>query len=109
MLTDFESVRVYNAEIKAADTRQSLFKSIACQEYISRFDELWLLSKESFENGIIDKEAENWGKRSKKIPVGEQLLADFTKFRELLSKNITKLNQNCQLTEDELDEAIQRI
>ncbi|HRS02039.1 MAG TPA: N-6 DNA methylase, partial [Bacteroidota bacterium] len=109
VLTDFESVRVYNAEIKAADTRQSLFKSIACQEYISRFDELWLLSKESFENGIIDKEAENWGKRSKKIPVGEQLLADFTKFRELLSKNITKLNQNCQLTEDELDEAIQRI
>jgi len=57
----------------------------------------------------LDKEAELYGKKSKKIPVDKQLLADFTRFREMLSKDITKLNLDKGLTEEELDESVQRI
>jgi hypothetical protein len=57
----------------------------------------------------LDKEVEKWGKRTKKISVDRQLLTDFTRFRELLSKNITKLNQSKNITEEDLDEAVQRI
>ncbi|HOJ64980.1 MAG TPA: N-6 DNA methylase, partial [Spirochaetota bacterium] len=109
VLTDFESVKIFNAEWKTTNPLQSNLKTIPYQEFLDRFDELWLLSKESFEQGLIDKEAEKWGKKTKKISVDKQLLADFTRFRELLSKNIIKLNQSKNLTEEELDESVQRI
>src|SRR3972149_1396 len=109
VLTNFESVKIFNAEIKTDHPWQSQLKIIHCRDFLDRFDELWLLSRESFEQGLIDKEAEKWGKKTKKTSVDKQLLADFTKFRELLSKDITRLNQNSNLTEEELDEAIQRI
>ena len=53
--------------------------------------------------------AEKWGKKTKKTSIDKQLLADFTRFREMLSRNITKLNQSKHLTEEELDESVQRI
>ncbi len=109
VLTDFESVKIFNAEWRASDYTQSHLKTIACYEFLQRFDELWLLSKESFQQGLLDKEAEKWGKKTKKTPVDKQLLADFTRFRETLSKNITKLNQSKNLSQEELDEATQRI
>ena len=109
VLTDFESVKIFNAEWKTSNPLQSHLKTIPCQEFLDRFNELWLLSRESFEQGLIDKEAEKWGKKTKKTSVDKQILADFTRFRELLSKNITKLNQSKKLTEEDLDESIQRI
>jgi len=109
VLTNFEIIKIFNAEWKTSDPFQSHLKTISYQEFLDRFDELWLLSKESFEQGLLDKEAEKWGKRTKRISVDKQLLADFTRFRELLSKSITKLNQNKNITEEELDESVQRI
>jgi len=109
VLTDFEGVKIFNAEWKTSNPFQSHFKTILSHEFLDRFSELQLLSKESFEQGLIDKEAEKWGKKTKKISVDKQLLADFTRFRELLSKNITKLNQSKNLTEEDLDESVQRI
>lgn len=109
VLTDFEAVKIFNAEWKTANPLQAHLKTIPYYEFLDRFEELWLLSKDSFEKGLLDKEAERWGKKTKKISVDKQLLADFTRFRELLSKNITKLNQSKNLTEEELDESIQRI
>jgi len=109
VLTNFEYVKIYNAEVKTESPWHTHLKTIPCREFSDRFNELWLLSKESFEQGLLDKEAEKWGKKAKKISVDKQLLADFTRFRELLSKNITKLNQSRNLTEDDLDESVQRI
>jgi len=109
VLTDFEEIKVLNAEIKAPNYLQSRFMSIKCNDFLDRFDELLLLSKESFEQGLLDKRAEKWGKRSKKASIDEQLLEDFTRYRRLLTKSITKLNQKRKLTEEQLDEAVQRI
>jgi len=109
VLTNFERVVVFNAELKTEHPWQSQLKRIHCRDFLEHFDELWLLSRESFEQGLIDKEAEKWGKKAKKSSVDRQLLTDFTRFRELLSKSITKLNQSKNLTEEELDESIQRI
>jgi len=109
VLTDFEAVKILNAEWKAANYLQSHFTTISSYEFLKRFDELWLLSKDSFEQGLLNKEAEKWGKKTKKTSIDKQLLADFTRFRETLSRNITKLNQSKHLTEEELDESVQRI
>jgi len=109
VLTDFEEIKVLNAEVKAANYMQSRFFAITCNDFLNRFDELWLLSKESFEKGLLNKKAEKWGKKSKKASIDEQLLEDFTRYRTILTKSITKLNQTKRLTEDELDESVQRI
>jgi len=107
VLTNFESVGIFNAEWKAIHPLHSHLKTIYYYEFLDRFDDLWLLSKESFKNDLLDKEAEKWAKKTKKVPVDKQLLDDFTRFRESLSKNITKLNKD--ISETELDESIQRI
>lgn len=109
VLTDFEGVKVFNAEWKSANPLQNQFFGLSCHQYSDDFERLWLLSRESFEGGTIDGEAEKWGKKAKKVPVDKQLLTDLTGFRELLSKNILKNNASRDLSADELDEAVQRI
>jgi len=110
ILTNFEGLRIFNAEVKTQNPWMSQLKpTLHCTEFISKFDELYLLSRESFENRLLDSEAEKWGKKAKKTPIDKQLLTDFTRFRTLLSKNITKLNSAKQVTEQELDESVQRI
>jgi type I restriction-modification system DNA methylase subunit len=110
ILTNFESVKIFNAEVKTDHPWLSQFKpTLHCSEFLGNFDELLLLSKEGFEKGLLDREAEKWGKKAKKTAIDKQLLMDFTSFRDILSKNITKLNSTKKLSEDELDESVQRL
>ncbi|MBU0980956.1 MAG: N-6 DNA methylase [Nanoarchaeota archaeon] len=110
VLTDFEAIKIFNAEWKSANPLQAQFgQTLPCQLFLEKFDSLWLLSRESFENKLLDTEAEKWGKKIKKIPVDKQLLSDLTRFRDLLNKNILKNNASKNISGDELDEAVQRI
>ncbi|MBU1901627.1 N-6 DNA methylase, partial [Patescibacteria group bacterium] len=106
VLTDFESVKIFNAEIPPKSISQNLFIEIKCQDYIDRFDQLWLLSKESFEQKLLDKEAQKWGKLTQRKQVGEKLFEDLMFWRVLLTKDFKKQNN---LTDEELDEGVQRI
>jgi adenine-specific DNA-methyltransferase len=105
-LTDFESIKAFNAEIPPKNISQNLFIEIKCQNYVDRFDQLWLLSKESFEQKLLDKEAEKWGKLTQRKQVGEKLFEDLMSWRVLLTKDFKKQNI---LTDEELDEGVQRI
>ncbi|MBI2576467.1 N-6 DNA methylase, partial [Candidatus Woesearchaeota archaeon] len=110
VLTDFEAIKIFNAEWKSVNPLQVQFgQTLPCQLLFEKFDTFWLLSRESFEKKSLDTEAEKWGKKVKKIPVDKQLLADLTKFRDFLNKNILKNNASKNLSGDELDEAVQRI
>lgn len=106
VLTDFESIKVFNAEIPPKNISQNLFIEIKCQEYIDRFDQLWLLSKDSFEQKLLEKEAEKWGKLTQRKQVGDKLFEDLMSWRILLAKDFKRENN---LTNEELDEGVQRI
>ncbi len=106
VLTDFESIKVFNAEIPLKNISQSLFIEIKCEDFISRFDQLWLLSKESFELKFLEKEAEKWGKLTQRKQVGKKLFEDLMSWRVLLTRDFKKQNT---LTEEEVDEGVQRI
>ncbi len=106
VLTDFESVKIFNAEIPPKSISQNLFIEIKCQDYINRFDQLWLLSKESFEQKLLDKEAQKWGKLTTRKQVGEKLFEDLMYWRILLTNDFKKQNT---LTDEELDEGVQRL
>jgi type I restriction-modification system DNA methylase subunit len=109
VLTNFDRVKILNAEWKARNYLQSHFMTLEHWEFIKKFEDLSLLSRESFEEDKLDKLAERYGKKSKKESVDKQLLADFTRFRDILSRSITKLNADKNLSEEELDESVQRI
>lgn len=109
ILTNFQRISIYNAEWKTSNFFQNHLKTIPCEQFAERFDELWLLSKDAFKQELLDKEAEKWGKKIKKVPITDQLLLDFTKFRQLLSQSIATLNEEKRLTEEILDESVQRI
>lgn len=106
ILTDFESIKIFNAEIPPKSISQNLFIELNCRDYINRFDQLWLLSKESFEQKLLDKEAQKWGKLTLRKQVGEKLFEDLMSWRILLTKDFKKQNN---LTDEELDEGVQRI
>lgn len=109
VLTNFTRVKILNAEWRARNYLQSHFMTLEHWEFVKRFEDLFLLSKDSFEKDKLDKLAEKYGKKTKKESVDKQLLNDFTRFRTLLSRNITKLNEHRNLSEEELDESVQRI
>ncbi|MBN2094626.1 MAG: N-6 DNA methylase [Candidatus Aenigmarchaeota archaeon] len=109
VLTNFREIKILNAEVKIVNPLHSQFMELYSESFLEDFGRLWMLSKESFEKGLLDKEAERWGKKTKKISIDKQLLSDFTRFRELLSKNATKQNQKLNVSEEELDEAVQRL
>ena len=110
VLTDFEAIKIFNAEWKSANPLQAQFgQTLPCQLFLEKFDTLWLLSRDSFEKKLLDIEAEKWGKKIKKTSVDKQLLGDLTRFRDLLNKNILKNNASKNISGDELDEAVQRI
>lgn len=106
VLTDFESIKIFNAEIPPKSVSQNLFIELNCRDFINRFDQLWLLSKESFEQKLLDKEAEKWGKLTQRKQVGEKLFEDLSLWRISLTKDFKKQNR---LTDEEIDEGVQRI
>jgi len=66
VLTDFEEIKVFYAEFKSKYPLQSQFLRLSYRQYLEEFDQLWLLSRESLERGLLDKLAENVGKKNAK-------------------------------------------
>ena len=112
ILCNFEGIRVFNAEWKWDDKQpmRNQFLDLRYTEFLdSCFKYLTWLSRESFEQSVLDKQATILSKKVKKLPIDKQLLADFTNYRKLLSTDILKNNPKMDLSQDNLDEVVQRI
>lgn len=107
ILTDFEAIKVFNAQSPSQYLGDKLYFEIKYSEYIDRFDQLWLLSKEAFGEDLIDKEAEKVGKKLQKIPINEQLSKDLNECRKLLINYLGQWNPG--VSKDDLDEGVQKL
>lgn len=106
ILTDFESLLVFNSQDIAEHLSHKLFFRINFNEYIEKFDKLWWLSKEAFGQNILDKEAEEVGKKLQKISVTEKLYKDLNECRELLLRSFHVWNKDKPYAL--LDEGVQK-
>jgi len=110
VLTNFKYLRVYHALSNIKNIDKNLLKNeqgyfiLEAKEFVERFDLLWLLSKESFENEEINKLLKNVDKRLIK-PIDESILADLLQFREWLSKDLK--NKRNYLSPEQVDEVVQ--
>ncbi len=107
ILTDFEGLKVFNAKAASKYLGDKLFFSINYDEYLERFEQLWLLSKDSFLNNLLDKEAERVGKKIIKSPITDSLYKDFNKCREILTNDLNVMNEG--IDKELLDEGVQRL
>ena len=53
--------------------------------------------------------ASKYGKKQVKNRIDKQLLLDMIRFREILSKDTVRNNQDKHLTQEDIDESVQRI
>jgi type I restriction-modification system DNA methylase subunit len=107
VLSDFEDLKVFNAEWQETIPARAIFKDLHWQEYLDRFDDLWLLSYPAMEEGLLDRAAEAVGKKAKRTPVSRQLFADLTDWRRDLFRTLRPYNPMWSV--EQIDEAVQRI
>ncbi len=105
VLTNFKELRIFNAYVKES-TQAAQLRYLYMSEFLTEFDSLWLLSKESFETKLIDKVAEKEGKKAREKSVVKQLFDDLNKWRENLAKEIKK-EYSAKYSTEEIDEMIQ--
>jgi type I restriction-modification system DNA methylase subunit len=108
ILTNFETIAAYNADWKGSNYGYNQFFILHPDDFLND-PKFILLSKRAFENEEIDKKASEYGKKQLKNSIDKQLLQDMIHFREVLSKDIVKNNQDKHLTQEDIDESVQRM
>ncbi|AKG53069.1 hypothetical protein DGWBC_0383 [Dehalogenimonas sp. WBC-2] len=102
ILTNFEFIRVYNANTG------KLFLNLENSKYATDdFDRLWLLSKDSLQNGTLNEEAKTYGALPPSTSIEQKLFKQFRAWRESLFNQL--LAHNGDLSLEQIDEVIQRL
>lgn len=106
VLTDFQGLKIFNSEIPPKNLANNLFLELQWNEFLTRFEDLWLLSKQSCQTDALEKAAKNWKKSEKKTGVTIQLFENLTNWRDELSADLTA---KTDLSQSDKDEAIQKL
>ena len=83
--------------------------NLGYQDYVSDYESLYLLSKESALNENLDQRAEKYGKLAKRIPIEERLYQELIKWRGQLSNEIFGYYKDKGVTLSKADELIQTL
>lgn len=103
VLTNFEEARLYDSHVKKPEDGLVWKKPVRFTEYESRFDELWLISRQSVASGALDA----YKAKIERPPVDKAFLDDLMNCRQLLAEDIK--NNNPGLTYDQINESVQKI
>jgi type I restriction-modification system DNA methylase subunit len=109
LLTDFQELRLFDVTIRPnkRNREAGLRMDLNYDHFLERFDDLWLLSKESVESGLLDRTLLSKKLDRQRHPVDKEILEDMKRWRESLAKNIYKNHPD--MTEEQLKENVQRI
>ncbi len=109
LLTDFQELRLFDVTIwpNKRNLEAGLRLDLTYDRFLEKFDELWLLSKESVESGLLDRSLLSKKLDRLRCPVDKKILDDMKRWREILAKDIYKKHPD--MTEDQLKDNVQRI
>ncbi len=105
ILTDFEAIKIFNTEWDEPNIQSCQFIEIPYTEYLTN-EKLWWLSKDFFQKGILEKEADKISRRPKKI-IDDQLANDLIRWRELLFDELNGYNP--KIDKQKIAEYVQKI
>ena len=92
LLSDFEGLRVLNAEWKEDNPLRAQFIDFGVDTYLADFERLWWLSRTETVAGTLNREAEKVGKKAHRQPVSQHLFDDLKEWRHGLFKNVRAAN-----------------
>ena len=105
--TNFEQMKIFCVEQdKAYNNVFRVFRDP--DEYLTKIQDLFFLSKESFEKNELLKQAEAEGRLKKRITIDKVLLEDLMEIRKLIANDIEKKYPG-RYNINEQDEIVQRI
>ncbi|MBM4467779.1 MAG: hypothetical protein FJ014_19890, partial [Chloroflexi bacterium] len=107
LLSDFEGLRVFNAEWKEDNPLRAQFIEFSVDTYLTDFSRLWWLSRPETAAGTLDREAEKVGKKVHKEPVSQHLFDDLKDWRHELFRTLRAYNKRYSLAQ--IDEGVLRI
>jgi len=107
LLSDFEGLRVFNAEWKEDNPLRAQFIDFSVDTYLRDFDRLWWLSRPEIAAGTLDREAEKVGKKARKQPVSQRLFDDLKDWRYELFRHLRAYNK--RYSPAQIDEAVLRL
>ncbi len=101
VLTNFGELRLYfTGQTKPAD---ALVFKLKFEDYLPRFKELWLLSRDSAASGQLD----SYSKRRERHDIDDEILSDLLEIRTDFSYNIARSNRELKLPQ--VREYVQKI
>jgi type I restriction-modification system DNA methylase subunit len=103
VLTNFRETRLYSAYIDPKDPESGLVFKIPLEDYESRFDELWAISKDSVASGALDEIPRKRARETIQVEAPSALFD----CRSDLAQDIHRLNPAISI--NEVQEAAQRI
>src|SRR3989344_3442857 len=108
ILTNFETLKVFNAEWDEVNPERSLVFEIRYADYLTD-KKLWLLSREAIENGELDRWAEQEFRKPKRENVDTQLAKDLLRWRNVLFGNLKSWNSDKKIDSKQLAKAVQAL
>src|SRR3989344_1915503 len=109
VLTDFENIKVFNTQDTKASLASKLLFDIPYSQYSERFEQLYLLSKTSFVDKLLNTYAEEHGKKLQKVPISSLLYNDLNECREMLTESLANWNEELKKDRKLLDEGVQKL
>lgn len=109
VLTDFEHIKIFNTQDIKASLASKLLFEIPYNQYVERFEQLHLLSKTSSAHKLLDKYAEEHGKKLQKVPISSLLYNDLNECREMLTQSLAIWNEKLKKDRELLDEGVQKL
>ncbi len=109
VLSDFEGLKIFNAEAREQNPFQAQFKEFGVDDYLPRLDELWWLSRPAIIEGVLDREAEKVFKKSIKTPITQSLFDNLKDWRAKLYRLLREYNRGKLYDAKQIDDAVQRI
>jgi len=107
LLSDFEGLRVFNAEWKESNPFRAEFLQFNLESYLSDFERLLWLSREQTAAGRLSSEAEKVGKKARRLPVSQHLFDDLKSWRADLFRDLKGFNPLYSAAQ--VDEAVLRL
>jgi len=101
VLSNFAETRLYYSHV--IKLKDGLIFEFKHNEYLEKFEKLWVLSKESVISGILD----TYEKRRMRRDIDKEILGDLFVCRKILVDSIIK--NNPELSQAEVKESVQKI
>ncbi len=109
VLSDFEGLKIFNAEARAVNPFQAQFKEFTVEEYLPRLGEVWWLSRSAMLENVLDREAEKVFKKIPKTPIAQGLFDNLRDWRGKLYKLLREYNRGKLYDAKQIDDAVQHI